>query len=857
MRALRPTDSTSRTLIARLVAAAALIAARSASGDTGVGIDLQLGNKLDPTGGAALFDCDERGRSWLSDIEHRTPTGFFYPCPQPAPVTTASGAWLYHGDIDLGYLHLSGDKHNFLYERYTDWRNGLVLGNLELEFERPADGSYVDFRGSSLSDTDQYFKLTAGRYGSFKFEAFLRDLPNVLSNNAKPIWNGVGTNNLTLPPSLAPGASTPAQVAAVSAATPAQRLQVNREKGGIALNYFFTRQWTGSFSVSDERRQGARPFGGPFFFNYAFPNDGGILETVKPIDDHTINTNGELRYAGSAWRFDFGYSGSFYRDHYKQFNYQNPFSLFPVVPGASSSPVSQGQFSMEPDNDYNQLRASATRILPMNGEASLSVSRAVMSQNDKLLAPINCQGQFGINLSPTGSPVNPYLYNCSDWNTTAALSQQRAGMRINTTSVNATALLQPMSKLTVRGSFKFYEEDYANGYLSYNPLTGQYGYINENGAQASVVPGESGIYDPKVDPTYFTQIRSLPLDTRTREATAGADWRPNMSNTLSATYTFNRYEPSHRERTVIDDSSIKLTWLNHSLDWLTLRANYTYLRQTGNQYNYNPYAFMFSSSLPGYVVPTSGIPAYTVAAERKYDMSDRTENKMDLMASYVVRDDMTLSTTLRGDWNQYGAVIGRQRYTTLAAVVQWEWQPSPDTNLSVFYSYDQSTLRLANVNDPAETGAGSDPTLGGSTYPLSAQWWSSDKERNHTAGITLRRQLRRVRVDASWNYGYSHGTTDFNYASQFALGYYSDAGLAGTAFPANFQRTNSFDVSVLIPVNERVSVRVFDYFETSKIADWHYAGFNQTLVYDHRVYTDGGPTNYSVNLVGLFIGVKL
>src|SRR3979490_636406 len=110
MRALCPTDSTSRTLIARLVAAAALIGARCASADTGVGIDLQLGNKLDPTGGAALFECDERGRSCLSDSEHRTPTGYLYTCPDLPPVATAGGAWQYHGAIELGYVHQSGDK---------------------------------------------------------------------------------------------------------------------------------------------------------------------------------------------------------------------------------------------------------------------------------------------------------------------------------------------------------------------------------------------------------------------------------------------------------------------------------------------------------------------------------------------------------------------------------------------------------------------------------------------------------------------------------------------------------------------------------------------------------------------------
>ena len=49
---------------------------------------------------------------------------------------------------------------------------------------------------------------------------------------------------------------------------------------------------------------------------------------------------------------------------------------------------------------------------------------------------------------------------------------------------------QPNADPGVRGGVKFNREDYGNNsYLAYNPLTGQYGYIAENGAQGSVVNG--------------------------------------------------------------------------------------------------------------------------------------------------------------------------------------------------------------------------------------------------------------------------------------------------------------------------------------------------------------------------------
>src|SRR5690606_13804325 len=159
----------------------------------------------------------------------------------------------------------------------------------------------------------------------------------------------------------------------------------------------------------------------------------------------------------------------------------------------------------------------------------------------------------------------------------------------------------------------------------------------------SVVPGEVGLFNPLTAASVLTRIRNLPIDQQTLEGTLGADWRPNIKNTLGATYTFNRYEPSNRERRQVDDNSIKLTWVNRTLEWATLRANYMYLRQNGNRYDYDPYTFIYSSSLSGYVPPSGGIPSHTVEAMRKYDLSSRDQNKASLMVTTMPRTDMTLS----------------------------------------------------------------------------------------------------------------------------------------------------------------------------------------------------------------------
>ena len=828
--------------------------------DSGVGVDTWRANKLDPTGGDALDILDPNGTSWLESGQHRSPTGNLYQTPWMEPPLEHLNDWLIYGNVDAGYLHTSGQK-TALYDRYTRWPTNGAAFDFDVTAERPSDGSYAALRGSSISSEDQYFQAVYGKAGAYKAEVFVRDMPNLLSTDAKPIWNGVGTNNLTLKDGLVPAGSTPAQVAAISAATPATTLGTERRKQGLALSAYLTPSWTVYLSASDEERKGDRPYGGPFFF--AFDDIGGaVLETVKPIDDSTINLSAGLRYAGSAWRLDIGYQGSIYRDRYLSYSFQQPFVLGPaVVPGSLASPLTQGQMSMEPDNDYHNLRATLTRMLPMNGEVSLTAAEGEMQQNDHLIAPTNCQGTFGFSSNGTFNigPQNPQLFPCSQWNTTAALSQQRANMLIVTTLTQGTLVLQPIHDLTVRASAKYYREDYRNQYLMYNPENGDYGYVAENGAQGSIVPGP-GLWNPVTYPnTSDVQVESIPYSWQTMEAYAGADWKVSPHDTVGLTYTFDHYSPAHREVSYVDDNTIKFNWTGKSLDWLTLRFNYTYLKQSGSVYNSDPYAFAFFYNLPGFVPADDTPTAWTVNAMRKYDISDRTENKIDLMATTMPRPDMNVTASVRGDWNQYPTEIGRQGYATSAATLQWEWQFAARTGLNLWVAIDHSSLHMANVNDAGAPLAVDTPNdaLGGPTYPLANRWWAADEERNWSGGAAVTHYFGKNHLDLNWNYQSSRGITNYSYASGGALTYSDLAATAGNQFPAMTYDVNSLTATFTIPFSNRASLRLYDYYEHGQIYDWHYAGFDDTLVYGNRVYTDAGPQGYSTNVIGLFVSVKL
>src|SRR6202789_4361893 len=671
------------------VASTLLLISTIAWADSGVGVDTWRGNVLDPTGGQASERCDEDGTSWLSPVEHRSPTGNLYDCPWEPPLVRALGDWEHYGVLELGYVNTGNDRFAS-YNRYSDWKANQAVGSLDLHFERPSDGTYAEVRGSRIDDDDQYYQAVYGQAGAYKVQAFIRDMPNILSTDAKPIWNGVGSNNLTLPHSLTPGESSSAQVAAVSAATPVQTLGVNRKKEGLDLSTYFTPHWTAYLDVTHERRGGDRPYGGSFGEDWPGPNGGtgAILETVEPIDNATINLNTGARYVGGLWRADFGYSGSYYRDEYTSYSFQQPFFIpSTAAAGQIAPPLTVGQMSTPPNNDYHNLHGTLTRLTPMNGEVSFTVSEVLMNQRDTLIPPTNCQGYLGYGTPSPGStqlgpqnvgPQNPNLVPCSQWNTPAALSQSSADVNMHDTLAQMTLVLRPRSDLDINGGLKFYRQAYLNDYLSYNPSNGYYGYIAENGTYLhskgvplsflnGTFPANAVIVDDRVAPYLLSMD-----DTN---AYGGLTWKFSERDRLGFVYTFDEYRPTSRERDHVDDDSIKLTWVDRTLQWLTFRANYSFLKQTGSVYNIDVYGYAFLSALPGFA---QAYPAFsqitsTVNQLRKYDISNRTENKIDLMSRIAPREDLTISASFRGDWNIYPAQLGRQGYSTHAAQISTEW----------------------------------------------------------------------------------------------------------------------------------------------------------------------------------------
>jgi MtrB/PioB family decaheme-associated outer membrane protein len=844
------------------------VLASDTSGTMRVG-DMQFGNALDLRGWTPMLQpADPDGMSYLHAGMLRTPTGALYPYPPMVDPgkPLGQGDWTYTGMLELGYLHVGGDRNAEYFRQYADWRSGAVLGLLALNVDNRKTGEYVEFRGSHLSGDDQFYRLRGGRYGSYRIEAFYRDMPHTVSTSAYPIWNGIGSTDLTLPAPLVAGASTPAQVAAASAAAPRRNVGLTRTREGLSYEGVLYRNWIGSASITNEKRTGTRLWGGSMFFNYPFPDNGGILETVRPIDFRTTDINLSVRNVGKIWHFLATYNGSFFRDHKDHLNFESPFALYNLAGVPQVADIKDGQFSLEPDNDYHNVRLDLSRELKWNGQFTVAGAWGTMRQNDALLPPTTCTGTGGIFIAPAAD----YTFQCANWNTTAALSQKSANARIDTGLFDARVTFHPTPAFGWHAGLRWYREDNKTRYLAYNPLTGQYGYISENGSQGSVVPGETGIFDP-TNPLYRSAnvtVRNVPFGYTDSILELGTDWQLGRKNSLGVTYTFDHNLPKYRERKRVDDQRIKFDWVSRDVIGATVRLSWEYAKRDGDKYNYDPYVQFFSESLPGFVDPATGLPAHTVADMRKYDLSNRTESKARAIVTYPWGDSATLSATFYGNRDRYDALIGRQNTQTTGSTVQWDWQPTPATTMNAYLGAESSRMGISNVNDADGPDNGkalgtigqTDPNLGGPLYPYANQWWEFDRERNRNAGLSFSHDFGRARADISYNYTGSLGHVGYTYATIGALAYRDAAGVAaaGAGFPDNKYRTNTLDLGLSFRVNRNVGVRLYGRYETGAFSDWHYAGLDNTLSYDHRLYTDkGGQLHYNVSLVGVMLNLKL
>jgi hypothetical protein len=795
------------------------------------------GNQLNPLGQPLDLPLDPNALSQLDEIT-RTPTGLLYPLPYAQPALTQSTTdpdWWGMGWIRLGARGTFGaDAGSAQLNRYGEFANGPLLGSAGFLLENHRTAYYVSGLAENAGLNDQYYQLKGGRYGAFDVTLFFDSVPHVYSTEARSIWTGAGTDDLTLRDGLVPGASTPGQVAAVADASPPTELSITRQKAGVTLNYALSENWSAFMQLSNEWRDGTQPISATF----GYPFENGATQIIQPIRYRTLDVTTAARYKSDDGTIlaNFSYTGSYFNNAFSALTWQNP-GLARVSPG-SYVPV-EGQLSLPPSNSFNSFKGDTTLVVSPDIRFSASLSYGLMRQDDALLPPT-----IGSGIIPgAGGPIN-----LADWNTQAALSQLGAHAAIGLFDAFAQLQYAVSSSLKLDVELRDHNEMNRTNYVSFNPLTGQYGYIAIDGGLAPFIPSLSGVYQPNA-PGSVVQIRNLPFANDNLQVTAKASYRIDNHLKLEAAYTYNAIEHSVREVPDAGDNRFRLQLDANGYSWGSFRVSYEFGSLSGSDYTSNPYTPYYSTSLPNYVPQTPlGDPAFTLADLRKFDVGDRTEHIAHAQGNYIVspRTDLQITGDYKGDY--YDAQYGLRASSSFDVNADLNYQLSTATVLTGFFSFQSIHRSIANINP---TGAVDNGAAGGAGYPLANAWNERLASDNFAAGLTAHQTWDKFSLDL--NYIYTHGDSAINYgfATTGAFLNLLTAAQAGSAFPDIAFDSHSLQANARYRASETLSYVFLYRFDFQHLDDFHYDGLSPVV--SNNTYLGVVPENFTAQTIGFSI----
>ena len=150
----------------------------------------------------------------------------------------------------------------------------------------------------------------------------------MFTDQARTVFQGAGSGNLTLPAGLVPGNNTPAQIAAaLQSATPFD-VGFTRKKAGLDIEATPSEDLRVYASYSQEQKKGTRPMGAAS----GYPGAPAV-ETIEPIDYKTHELLAGMQWSGDRMQTNLGYTGSFFRNAIDTLTWDYPLTVSAVNAG--------------------------------------------------------------------------------------------------------------------------------------------------------------------------------------------------------------------------------------------------------------------------------------------------------------------------------------------------------------------------------------------------------------------------------------------------------------------------------------------------------------------------------------------
>jgi len=772
---------------------------------------------------------DPHGLSLLLDHRRRTPSGLLYPYPPELyELSDLGDGWLARGAVETGYFWVSGDTHETRFTRYVERKDGPLLDLLDLELWHPERGDYLMLRAGSIGRHDQFYGLEADRAGWLRFRGSWSGVPHNYASDAISLFNGVGGDTLTLPRSLVPGGSTQADVAAAFEGRGDGKVDIQRDRTQLALRLRALPELSLNFGYALEDRHGDIPTGIGFAFPEYSTSLGGTLEVASPVDDQTQTARASVEWGGDIAQFNLAYNGSFFRNRDSSLTVEQPFESLGLAP------IVAARLALAPDNDWNNVRADLAVNLPLRSRVTGAFAWSRSTQDQDLLPP-------------TIADVTLGGVNLADWNTTAALSAKSAHARVDQTLIDVDLHLNPWRPLRVRAGVRYSDQNTDTNYRAFNPKTGQYGYIVEDGGFAATLgPDFLGIYDPNV-PGSSWRYRNMPFGQAELVLDAGASLSLPLRTSFDLLLKQDQINRDVSERRKTTERSVTVSANSRALSFATARISYQYTGRDGGDVDYDVYARYETQSFADFTpMFPDGEPAINLNQMVRPSLADLEGQRWNARLIFDLGDHMDLSLTGRLRSNDYGSDYGLRSDRLRSVEAEWTVEPSPVVSASAFFSIEAHKRNMGSIRGFATSSNGD---AGGPNFPFTNEW--SLNARGDAIGwggqLTVN-PIQWLQLDTRYTFLLTREEDKISFASNAALANLDFAQPVPTDFPRLKSRDQTLETSVRIALRRSIGLRFYYRYWRSGVSDYHQTGLPTLLA--RRVYLGHQDRDYGASFIG-------
>lgn len=612
------------------------------------------------------------------------------------------------GEFTLGGAGVALSRPSFKFGEYSgiEESGGYIVAEGEFNYFR--ENRFLNFYADNLGLDNRKIALEYGKTNDYKIFGQWDQTPHLLFSQNQTPFAGAGGSRLTLPAGF-PRASS--FVGSSIPTTPVELKVDTRNEAEVgAIKSLGPNQFELQFKRIE--KNGLRSLGGTVG---GHPAVGRSIILPAPIDFHTNEVRASFSHKAEKANIRLSYFGSFFDNRQDSLVFDNPFAgnvnFFDGTPFGVGPLNTQGRLSLEPDNQFHQLRVSG-------------------GWNPSDSTRLTATAEYGIALQD--QMLQPFAIGSSR----ALLPRQTAEAQISNLLIRLQATTSITPKLKLAAKFRHFQIDNRTPRNLFQII------VNDLGTQRPI-GGDQAIFNLPVE--YSKNQGNLDLSYRV----------------LDATYLKLGYQILHKDHEFrsIDESlenRISLGISSNELGWMSTTANLTYARVDTDPYKFETVRTLHHTSqfLNGPGGPLLASPSDF----RKKDIAESGRLQSSVNLSFFPTDSVMLG--LSHNWIQQEfpkQFIGLQSVQTHSATIDITHTPTPTLSYSAFFTYESNQID--------QDGRAHNFLAPGSINDSTRNYMVMLDDDSYTAGVSSDWSLLNDQVHLKADYSVSQNESDINFTA--------------------------------------------------------------------------------------------